>query len=616
MEVETPSKSGVENSRRSFHLLPHQRKLAGEVLADLRAGKDEVLLAACPGFGKTEVAIWLVRELLREGRVKRALVSAHGTRVLRSNFEDRLRLRAPDLLSSGKVKVVLPHQWESVEGRFDLVVVDEAHEFYEVDGGMVERLIKRVGAKQVLLATGTPSPFIRRGLKPHAFALRELMEAGWASDVQVVLARSAYRVKESDWNEDGDLKTALRLPPKATEQTLGDVVADLRGRVDLAKGKTIIACRDVEMARQVSKCLKRTSTQHTVSDHEEDPDSLNVRSFRGGACPVLVVVRRATLGFDMPTLSAFIDVTCSRNPDRIFQMCCRLVRKTEAGSRKIFVKVMPEVFAGVELQHFMTGVMMLGDHDVYTSWKGRPLGALTIGVRTPSEGEGEEGQRWKPLLAREMMSFGNLFAATEAGSTATTSLGRVLGRRPLEIEIDGRSQTTGQWEREYGLRTGIVLERWKRGYRGRRLIAPSGERTLEIDGRVQSITAWSSESGVPRSLIQSRLYEGKRGMELLAPRQRAVPIAIGKRSLTLQQWAAKTGIDVLLLRTRFSRGVRGQALLGPPSPNRLQITVGSRTQSGQAWARETGLSASTILYRWNRGYRGKRLLAPVGGLAR
>lgn len=414
----------------TFRLLPHQRKLAADVLADLRAGKDEVLLAACPGFGKTEVAIWLIRELLRAGRVKRVLVLPHGTKVLLDNFKDRLNLRAPGLLSSGKVVLALPHEWNSVVGKFDLVVSDESHDFYEVEDGMVAKAIRRVGAGQTLLLTGTPSKFIRRGVKPHAFALHELMECGHASDVQVILAQAAYRVRKTAWNSDGELRKEVKLPRKATEKTIDDVLEDLCRSVELATSKTIIACRDEPMAKHVGAVLSRRRIEHLVSECKDDGRSANVRTFRLGRCPVLVVVKRATLGFDMPMLANFIDMTGSRNPDRIFQMVCRLVRRPTTGEiAKRFVKVMPPVFAGVDLEHFMTGVMMLGDREVYTSWQGGAINKLVVGVResaVESDTDGSGHPERKPLLPRAMMTFGNLFKAMSAGFASTT-LGDVLG---------------------------------------------------------------------------------------------------------------------------------------------------------------------------------------------
>lgn len=414
-----------------FRLRPHQQKLAVGVLADLRAGKDEVVLAACPGFGKTETAIHIVRTLLREGRIKRALVLAHGTQVLRSNFRQRLALRAPELLDRHQVMVAIPQEHRRIEGDFDLLVVDEAHEFYEVAGGLVERIREKVGARQALLLTGTPSRFIRKGSPSlHAFPLFDLIRDGWAADVRVMLSESAYQIGEKDWNERGEVRDEVRYGKRATDKTIDSLFAQFGADAGLGVEKTIIACKDIEMAGWVSRALSRREVRHLLSENEVDPDSGNVAAFRQRDCSTLVVVKRATLGFDMPSLVNFIDLTGSRNPDRIFQMICRLVRLPDggAGSLKTFVKVMPKAFSGEPLRYFMSGVCMLGDREHYTTWQGGSLYRLkvpAVGSRVAAlEGE---SKRQRPAFEGGMMMFGDVFASSDG--MAKTSLRVCLGRR-------------------------------------------------------------------------------------------------------------------------------------------------------------------------------------------
>ncbi len=612
MELTTTEGARAVTRRPAFALRPHQEKIAAGVIADIRAGKPETLLAACPGFGKTETAIGIISDLLKCGHLKRVLVLAHGTKVLRTQFQERLERRRPDLLPVVHVKI--PHQHRTIEGAYDLVVVDEAHGFYEVDGGMVDRIIESVGAKQALLLTGTPSIFIKRGLKPHAYALRELYTAGWASDLRVILSRSAYDLTDEAWNDDGELRNDVRLTRKATETTLNTLIADLSKHCDLAKSKTIIACRNVAMARQLSWALKRRHRiEHLVSEHKEDRESANIEAFRNGNCPVLVVVRRASLGFDLPALANFVDLTGSRNPDIIFQMVCRLVRKPDGPPiAKNFVKAMPPVFAGDVLAHFMTGVLMLGDREFFTTWDGGSMARLPVRVRVGSQSP-RAPKAGTPSLEAGMMVFGDLFARMDTVGFATTRLGELLGLRswaPLKITIDGRTQSAHAWAREAGLEYTIVWQRWRKGVRGSELVAPSKRSRLEItiDGRTQSAAAWALEAGLDRKLLCSRWHHGVRDKELLRPTLTAAQITIDGRTQSLAAWAREAGISTTLIGARRSNGTDGAALLAPPSKHTLSITIEGRTQSASAWAREAQIATMTVLTRWHAGVRGQELL--------
>jgi hypothetical protein len=416
-------------------LYEHQLELANACLDDLRSGETEVLLAACPGFGKTETAIHIISTMLEEGRCKRALVLAHGTTVLRNNFRERIQLRRPDLLESGQVRVALPHEHKKLEGDYEFVVVDEAHEFYDVDDGMVQACVNNVGAQQALLLTGSPSRFIKQGMKVHSYALHDLFQKQLVPDIRIELAVSDYRLDDSDWNEYGETKEAVKYTQGSTDKTLDGLFKGLLHRADLAKEKTIIACRSVEMANQVSLSLKtRHKVNHLVSEYEDDADSMYVRAFLEGQTPVLVVVKRATLGFDMPALNRFIDLTGSRNPDRIFQMCCRLARKPEGPCEKTFIKVMPQAFSGAMLGHFMTGVMMLAKKEIYDTWEGGSFVRLKTPVRDPDRARMAMPGKMSPdpLLESGMMLFGDLFETVMAPAAGPAMrmamLGEVLGK--------------------------------------------------------------------------------------------------------------------------------------------------------------------------------------------
>jgi superfamily II DNA or RNA helicase len=420
-----------------MELRPYQRRLTDAVVAEFRRGSAKELLAACPGAGKTEMALEVIEQLVFTGKAKRVLVLAHGTRVLRTNFHQRLHSQRPHL--GHAVRVALPHERRSIVGTYDFVVVDEAHEFYDVEDGMVEEIIQRVRAKMVLLLTGSPSRFIAQGIRPHSFSLEELNAEGkgrWNADVEIELAVSAYKVLEKDWNEYGEVRATLRYTPKQTAKTLDDLLKGLTDRLRtnsswqdlLAKiKKTIISCRSIEMADQVGTYFRRRGIVCSVSHSINDADSKNIERFKSDSkMSLLVVVDRAQLGFDFDRLANFVDLTGSRNPNRIFQMLCRVVR-TPSGEppwRKLFVKVMPKEFAGTRLRCFMSGVLKLAQKDFFSTWAGglAAFNSTRIPMRareaSAEHTAGNSDAQKEPYLDNGMMLFGDYFKAVSASAPA------------------------------------------------------------------------------------------------------------------------------------------------------------------------------------------------------
>ena len=195
------------------------------------------------------MSIAAIHRLLERNAAGRVLVLAHATTLLRSQYVDRLVAEAPPFdfaeylprWSAGHVPfdkltatvvVALPQSLMRLKnpGAFDLVVVDEAHLFYGEK--MVTEIIERVGAKRVLLLTGTPSPFVARGLKLHAVTMQELYLDGkkaadgpWVADSRIKLLQSKYDVSRRQYNADGEVKRGVRYLGRQTTETLNDLLS-------------------------------------------------------------------------------------------------------------------------------------------------------------------------------------------------------------------------------------------------------------------------------------------------------------------------------------------------------------------------------------------------------
>ena len=416
--------------REPLKLYDYQQKLHREVLAKFKAGEKEVCLAVAPSGGKTQVSIAVICSYLRANKKARALVLTHGTTVLRSNYTDRvsryeLGIRhdlyvpksdgghVPYEELKGRLVVSLPQSIFRIEklGKFDLVVVDEAHERYGKDES--NSIIDRVKAKHVLLLTGTPAKFIEEKVPLVAMSSASLFDIGRLADPIIEIARSAYKLSyKRDYNADGDVKETVRTKAKDTNATLKTVVRGLVRRLGAdgirSLGKTLVACRSIEQARQVHKYFGSIGVRSLLSHSDRfregfDAESRNFSLFKSDSkVQVLVVVQRGILGFDMPELMNVVDMTNSLNPNRIFQLLSRGVRKFDGG-RKLFIKLAPQ---SENLLAYTTAIMSIvmqlaASDEFFKTWDGKLQPRLDVFVppefREGGGGGGKESPKSKSI---------------------------------------------------------------------------------------------------------------------------------------------------------------------------------------------------------------------------
>jgi hypothetical protein len=345
----------------------YQRELIQKVLTLFREGKREVVLAAGCSSGKTRMSIQISEIILRDMPSYRIMVLAHGQSILRSQYYNELKEYGPsfpygiidsrnDSLGPG-VTVGIPQSIGDHVNDADVIICDEAHQFYLA--AMVQSIVKRCRPKMVLLLTGSPSKFIAKNYDIVPFSVSELLEHGVISDPRVSLLRSTYEYGKDDINDDHEISTAYKLRKKNTEETLELI----KGRI---KGKTLIACRHNEHARDVFNHLS-SEYDCLLSTSNNDPDSENIVSFINGRGQILIVVYRSILGFSLNELETVIDISGSHNPDRIFQLMSRTIRKSD--KQKYFYKVTTDLLSEYTFC-VMSLVVALTQPEVYTTYAG------------------------------------------------------------------------------------------------------------------------------------------------------------------------------------------------------------------------------------------------------
>lgn len=361
----------------------------------------EVVLAMCPGSGKTFTSCSLIKELNC-----RTLILTHGTSVLRSQWKDRLSEYgidySTDIHSDSQVVMNLPQSIYKEVGfkSFDLVIVDEAHEFYLAD--MVQSIISKSGTPKVLLLTGTPSKFIRSKTPMVTVSAEDILNLPdsdkFISDVYFGIAETEEVLKYSDFSSDGNLKEGVAIKNvKNSLDNLVDSVATRLSQITGASavgdafqafqsiGKTLIACNNIDQSVEVFNYLTSKSIKCVVSNSDNDPDSEGIELFKTDHdVQVLIVVNRGVLGFDFVDLHNVVDMTLSKNIDRMYQLYARVMRP-KAGVRKLFFKVVPSAQSDM-YKFYMTASISLLRTDIISKYDGTNLTSLKIPtVRAESE---------------------------------------------------------------------------------------------------------------------------------------------------------------------------------------------------------------------------------------
>jgi superfamily II DNA or RNA helicase len=404
---------------RNLKQLGYQSEKMQDVITSIANQELPTVFAACPSAGKTLMSICMIDTILKDNPNFRVLVLAHGTNVLRSQYAEEVAGANPDFTHcevtnkqemegcDAQVVVAIPQSIKAVKKlpKFDLVVVDEAHQFYFAD--MVQNIIRKVGAKHQLLLTGTPSIFIKNEFPLITVTVNEILDYDMVEDLTVVVASSNYRINRTDFNASGDVREDYEFQEEETNNTLDDFLSVLESKLKSvlkeftaleaglsaltgwhlplkALDKTMVVARSQHQATQIRNYFLRKKVNVALSTSDTDANSTEIQRFKqDDDCRVLIVVGRGILGFSFPRMINVVDMSGTQNIDRIFQLMCRVIRKHPDGKKKFFFKIAPK-----DLEHnyeyIMTATMCLCDESYYTKYNGDNFLDLEIPVvRTP-----------------------------------------------------------------------------------------------------------------------------------------------------------------------------------------------------------------------------------------
>lgn len=403
-----------------MQLRGYQLKLIEDTKELIKNNKTDIVWAACPSSGKTFTLI----NFIQQHPTKKFLILTHGTTVLKDQWNKELTKHGIDCsqeIGIAQVTYGLPQSLRKDEIKqlqgIDFLIIDEAHEFTfaktkKDKTGMVEQIISKVQPKVRIYLTGTPSKFIKAGDKYDVLCVAglDLIKAGNISDLYIGLVTTNANIQEDDYNSEGDVnETKIQSLEDSVEGDLDNLLKatvirltgvfknsplpkrmvpkKLEGWVSVftTLDKTMIACRSIVQATKVEAYFKKEGVSCVSSNSKNDPDSLNVKAFTDNPdIKVLVVVDRGILGFNMEDLINVVDLTCSRNIDRIYQLYARVMRKNNKNSEKFFFKFSTEENMLLS-KFYMNAALCLLKEDFIMKYNGKNLNNMKIPVIIPKE---------------------------------------------------------------------------------------------------------------------------------------------------------------------------------------------------------------------------------------
>ena len=331
-----------------------QNDLITKVLVTLKS-VQRVILAGCVAAGKTTMANKIM------GKYSKVLVLAHGQDILRSQFAESTREFTDNVhiikkanqytnkirnLKRGVI-VTLPQTIKNIKnlGDFDLIIVDEAHQFYLAE--MCQSIFKRLPKAKQLLLSATPFTLRSLNIVEHSFTLDRALDIGIMSNVTMEIMTSCYNYNLLDYTQDATLKesVATKITKKETDLTMGSVLSALISSVSKKPtklDKTIIVASSIRQSDYIASFLKKVKIESLVSHSKGDISSENINLFKKSKnISVLIVVGRARLGFNMPELVNMVDMSGTLNPALLYQMLGRVTRVHPKGKKKRFIKLTP-----------------------------------------------------------------------------------------------------------------------------------------------------------------------------------------------------------------------------------------------------------------------------------
>jgi superfamily II DNA or RNA helicase len=372
------------------------------IITTIRSEKKKVVLAAAPNSGKTTMSICIIDLLKEINPDMKVLILTHNQVILRKNFSESIEdLGRPfdyqviedcnDPITKDIV-IGIPAGLKNCKDlpKFDLIIVDEAHEYYSEK--MVKSIIRKVSPKKEILLTGTPSSFIGKKEFDIVYVTgMDVYESGNSAEVYTEICTSTYFIEKTQYGKNDEVISSYNFGNNETITTIEDVVSKIYNRltskmrkpknyaysplvdwVFLNKnmGRTFIACRNQPQAKKVAKYFESKGIKTMISTSDTDNDNELLNSWKEDqSYRVLIVVRKGVLGFSDSSIVNLVDMTMSKNINRMFQLYNRVTRKL-GDTKKLYIKVVPANLSDYHMV-YVTGMLCMLHEEWYTKFNGK-----------------------------------------------------------------------------------------------------------------------------------------------------------------------------------------------------------------------------------------------------
>ena len=355
----------------------------------LESENKKIVLGAAPRAGKTKTTLRYLDLIIKKNPTHKHFIFTEGQTFLRSQWmesikelelENKISFKYKEInsgyagdFSEADVFVLIPHFLTAVTGelrssrlnmmrKLDLGhgIVDEAHNW--VFSQTYRDVILNLNWKKELYLTGTPFKFNNVNQEtPGEYHIiyipgMLLIDRGIYAETKFDLCPSSLTFQSSDYNTNSsgfsELSANTKINKTELDRTLDSIYAKIgKKRFDSAE-KIMILASSISMANKVSQYFSERDVANLVSHSENDIESENIKRFKENGIKILVVVGRATLGFDFPRLEILIDLRGSYNPEVVLQYVARVFTKHPENKEKLFIRA-------VDTNRFEDDVMLM-----------------------------------------------------------------------------------------------------------------------------------------------------------------------------------------------------------------------------------------------------------------
>jgi superfamily II DNA or RNA helicase len=292
-------------------LRPHQQDVVDKINAGFEAGHQCQLLYAPTGFGKTEVAMAIMREVSRKYQRtamvldRIVLVNQTSTRLSSYGIEhgvlqaDHWRYRPHE-----RIQIVSAQTLEKRAKKLDidLLIIDECH----VQRASIVKIIQSNPGMKVIGLTATPFTKGLGNVYTHivgAKATGELIKEGWLTPLRVFIAKeidmSGAKKVAGEWAQDEVSERGMKIT--------GDIVSEWIKQTNRIFGKavkTVVFCAGVAHGKDLERQFREHGYNFVSISYLEDDEfkreAIEEFSKPDSSINGLIATDILTRGFDVP----------------------------------------------------------------------------------------------------------------------------------------------------------------------------------------------------------------------------------------------------------------------------------------------------------------------------